>query len=515
MALVPDDDLVSSTQEEPLPGRAYPRFSDESSPNDFGAQVGEALEKQGDQIQQMHNRTQVIAANSALTDWKNNATFNGLDPSQNGADAIYAQKGQNAVNLPQKYLPQFDQQVQQIASTLTPQQQDAFMAHAQQERSDFGLNINRYEYQEGQRTADIVNQTANQTTIKDAALNWRDPGRIATARDHLAMQASAQAVRAGFAPDSPEAQAMHDQLVGQMHGAVVQQMAAEGNIGGAANYLYQNIGEMDLKQGESLQALLMNKQTHQEAQDAKLAKAGSDAVSKQGIDLDAKGQLTPEWLHANRDVLSLEQYRYFSDQMGGGPGGAEKSNPRVFSDLLSRTIRGDDVSADAQGALLHGQLSKTDYASIVDKVAATRPGYARRGVDYLNQALDPGQLNPDPAAHQSKANALADWDEWVSAHPKADDNQAREAMTSIGQHYAIVGSNQTTLLMRAPRYLVGTRTAPDLPATSAATLKAYQAGEISRDQFEREATLLSQYRSTLKAQADSAAAANAKRKGQQ
>lgn len=55
MATVPDDS-IATVQQEPLPGRAYPRFADQASPEDFGA----GLARVGERLESLHRRTAAL-----------------------------------------------------------------------------------------------------------------------------------------------------------------------------------------------------------------------------------------------------------------------------------------------------------------------------------------------------------------------------------------------------------------------------------------------------------------------
>lgn len=223
-----------------------------------------------------------------------------------------------------------------------------------------------------------------------------------------------------------------------------------------------------------------------------------DGLVKDGDKLAATGQLTAKWIEQNRDILPENEYRYFYNQLKGPGEEATKSNPRVFAPLLERAMAGEDVTKDAREALYGGQLSQTDYAKIAEKSETLRPGYVKRGTDYISSSLAVSQLNPDPDAQRSKANALDDWREWSTAHPQATDAEARKMYESLADHYRIVPAQKTILTMHVPLYLVGDRTAPDLVATAAKTKEMYESGQLTREEYGRQMSVVQQWMNAYK-----------------
>lgn len=233
-----------------------------------------------------------------------------------------------------------------------------------------------------------------------------------------------------------------------------------------------------------------------EKQDAEIA----DGITKDGIKLDASGKLTSAWIEQNRDNLSPTEYRYFYNELNKPGDEATKSDPRVYAPLLERSLAGEDVTKEAKAALFSGQLSQPDYTKIVEKSEALRPGYVKRGSDYIGASLAVSQLNPDPDAQRSRANALDDWREWASSHPQATDAEARKMYESLADHYRIVPAQKTILTMHVPLYLVGDRTNPDLAATAAQTKAKFESGELTREEYARQAQIIMQWQNAYRPQ---------------
>lgn len=218
-----------------------------------------------------------------------------------------------------------------------------------------------------------------------------------------------------------------------------------------------------------------------------------DAASKAGDKRMAEGQLTSGWIEANRSRLSPDDYRYFYRSLSGEGGGGPR-DVQTYIDLRERASGGQDVRPEARAALTRGSIGVDDYDRLLGEVESERPGYYKRGASYLSTISGYSDLNPTPDAARTKAAMLDDWDVWASQNPKAGDEDARKAYQRIGEEYSLIDRNAVIATMRAPRFLVGNRAQPDIDATEAATVKAFQNGELSPQEFAQQAELLKQWR---------------------
>lgn len=216
--------------------------------------------------------------------------------------------------------------------------------------------------------------------------------------------------------------------------------------------------------------------------------------SKVGDQLFARGQLTARWVEDNRENLSPDDFRYFYRKLSGDEA---NTDPLVYSYLREKAGRGEDVREEARSALQRGQIKTSDFDRITGEVEQQRPGWYKRGSQFISTSSAVSDLNPDPASAQRKAAMLDDWYRWSSENPKATDEQAEREYRRIVQEYGIVDLRNMTLTKRAPTYLVGTRNEPDIDATERATVKAFTDGLISRQELERQAALLKEWRRVL------------------
>lgn len=231
-------------------------------------------------------------------------------------------------------------------------------------------------------------------------------------------------------------------------------------------------------------------------------------TAKTGDQLLSTLKLSASWIEANRDALDPADYRYFYNALNGDEAASrrEKSDPTVYADLIERAHNGEDVRSEARAAMVNKRITIASYDKIFSEANQARPSWFKRGTEFIATSAAVSQLNPDPAAAQRKATMLDDWQEWADRNPKASDEQARTAYTKLVHEYAIIDTTGLTLTMRAPSYLVGSRNAPNIDATEAATVQALDHGEIDAQEFARQAQLIKQWREALQRAATKPAA---------
>lgn len=254
-------------------------------------------------------------------------------------------------------------------------------------------------------------------------------------------------------------------------------------------------GQITDEVAEQLQKRILIEEEQQAARAERQRRQLSDDMAKEGDRLFATGGLTPAWIERNRNVLDAGDYRYFYTKLRGGESGP--GNPMLYADLRDRAGRGEDVREDARKALQKGQIGTSDYDRILGEVEGGRPGWYKRGKDFISTSAAVSDLNPDPAGAQRKAAMINDWDDWSRANPKATEEQASQAYQRIVREYAIVDYSKMALMKRSPQFLAGTRNAPDFDATELATVKAFDEGRITQAEFEQQARLIKEWRESF------------------
>lgn len=226
----------------------------------------------------------------------------------------------------------------------------------------------------------------------------------------------------------------------------------------------------------------------------------ADEAQKEGDKLLADNQLTPAWIDDNRDRLDPDDYRYFYRALTSDEG---PTDPVVYTDLRTRAVT-EDVRGEARRALQAGRIRHADYdrlSGIVEQslVEQSLPNFYKRGEAYVRQALRTSDVNYDPAAEQRLAEALDDWYEWSRANMQAPPEQARAAYRSLVNDYQLIDLRNNPLIERRPRYLVGSRGAPDLAATAAATVEARARGELTDEEYVEQARIISAWQDMVRA----------------
>lgn len=484
MARLPD---VDSFGARPVP-QSRERFVPAARP---GIDIGGALVQIGEQIQVQADRAAFSEKDTQITS-EVNALL--LDPEKGALN----RRGKDAIGLSKKTLEDFDKKAAELSNGLTTRaQKDAYQERIRGLRSNIESDLLRHESREQENYFDDTDQSRIATSVEAAAVTPDDPARI---EGELTLQRSILsgiAKRKGW--DSVTTERARVEAETKTHESVIGRLLLENRYDDAGRYLSANMMRMNDAAVESMQRrILADEEMAIRTLDLQ-RRVVNDEVVKNGDKLLAEGRLSSGWIEQNRNALSKEDYRYFYNKLKGD----DEDGPRdsmLYADLRERAGLGQDVRAEAREALRRKQIGSSDYDRIVGEVESERPGWYKRGSQFISTSAAVSDLNPDPAAAQRKAEMLDDWNLWSIENPKATDTEAQTAYKRIVDEYAIINLDQFTLTKRMPKYLVGGRAAPDIDASEDATVRAYESGEIDRNEFERQSALLSEWRQALKSQ---------------
>jgi hypothetical protein len=290
----------------------------------------------------------------------------------------------------------------------------------------------------------------------------------------------------------------------------------------AQHALLANADIMDPRTFESAQRGILAAEEHQIVMQQKFEKVSSDKLSKEGDRLLSQGQLSTAWIEKNSAALESNEVRYFYKALSGTEEAA--TNPKTFADLFLRAAGGEDVRDEARKALTDNHdLSRADFTKIAGIVDQTRPGWYKRGSEFIGKQLEPTPQSLDPFPKKNQAFALRDWDEWAQLNPKATEAEARKEQNELVTHYSLMAPGRIAIVSDAPLYLIGSRTNPvdeqgkpdpTLSATIARYREAVKAGQIKGAEAEQEAMRIMSLRDMLQKQAEAAAKAKAKKEQQ-
>lgn len=157
----------------------------------------------------------VMDADNQLTKWQQQAMF--------GEQGVYTRKGQNALNITNQTLEQFEQAQQEVAKSLTTDQQRARYAQiVASRRNSISNDLNRYEYNERQSYFGQVEQGQLETSMQGAALDYQDPAKVQAYRAKTDAVLASRAERLGLSPEAAQAERL--KVNSGMSTAVIQRM---------------------------------------------------------------------------------------------------------------------------------------------------------------------------------------------------------------------------------------------------------------------------------------------------
>ena len=192
---------------EGLPGRPYPRLPDEANPQAFGGQVGQGIEQAADVLQGVHDQVQAQARQTMVTDAHNQTQSLSLKLTTDPQNGAFAQAGKNAFGLDQKYLPQFDQGVQTIASGIPDAQARQLYLNqvAPQVRAHLSEQLDTHELTQHKAYQDQTTQSGIAIAGAQAAANFNHPDILAANRDHVNYLIDQMGQSQGWSPETLEA----------------------------------------------------------------------------------------------------------------------------------------------------------------------------------------------------------------------------------------------------------------------------------------------------------------------
>lgn len=169
-----------------------------------------------DQEREKADTAMLMDADNKLTQWQQQAMY-----GENGG--AYTRKGQNALDVTNQTLDQFDKAQAEIAETLTNDQQKARYAQiVNSRRNSLSNDLNRYEYGERQNYYGQVEKAQLETSMQGAALEYQDPAKVAQYRQKVDAVLSSRAERLGLSPEAAEAERLSTNS--GMSTAVIQRM---------------------------------------------------------------------------------------------------------------------------------------------------------------------------------------------------------------------------------------------------------------------------------------------------
>jgi soluble lytic murein transglycosylase len=168
----------------------------DTSMQELGGQLLKAAGNEWQRSQEEADTAALIDAESRLSNWKLNTMFN----EQSG---VYTRKGGNALNITNQTMPQFDQQAQEIGSTLTNERQrKRWQQITANQRQSLDAELNRYEFGERNAYYDEVDDASLRSAAEGATLYFNSPEQVAYYQNKGARVIANNGRRKGLPPEA-------------------------------------------------------------------------------------------------------------------------------------------------------------------------------------------------------------------------------------------------------------------------------------------------------------------------
>lgn len=188
-----------------------------------GASIGQGLQGLARGTQMLMDKEREKADTALLMDADNQLTKWQQQAMYDEKGGVYTRKGQNALDVTNQTLDQFDKAQAEIAKTLTNDQQKARYAQiVSNRRNSLSSDLNRYEHGERQNYYGQVEKAQLETSMQGAALDYQDPAKVGQYRQKLDAVLESRAERLGLSPEAAQAERL--QTNSGMSTAVIQRM---------------------------------------------------------------------------------------------------------------------------------------------------------------------------------------------------------------------------------------------------------------------------------------------------
>jgi hypothetical protein len=450
----------TSVEPEALPGRPYPRFPDAVSPQSTGEAIGRGIEDVGAVAQQHYDAVMSQARQAQLTDAHNQFQTLSLSLTHDPQTGAFTKQGKDAFGLPDQYLPQYDQQAQQIIDNVPdPRARQAAQLAAAQVRGHLAEQLDTYEL-------DQHRQFNLQTAKSSVALaqqvgpaNYNHPDILAANLDHIDASLENLAKQQGLSVDDPQIQEARQEARSTFHSNVIDRMLGDGKTQLADAYLKTTQGELDARTFEALSSRIGAKE--KEAQN----EAKQDVADRYQDSMEAAMAGLKNPLTVSRGELNIlfpkDAQRHWDGLQSMTQAGAQS---KEYDKMTADQIHADlDARRPTQGGPEAAfQLRSYD---ILDR-AAQRSLAARRD-DPAQFAIDSGQ----------------GWQALDFRAPQNIPQQLRSRANSAGQVSDQIGG-PVSLLTKPEAKAFGTQLATQPPSQQLALLSTLRSSLPTEGAYE-------------------------------
>lgn len=221
----PLPDVHISPREMNVPVEAFGGGQSRAAENQAVDQFGNDIAEIGKAQKQRADDTAMIDANSQTMKFKQGLLYGtqatDAQPATPGALNIH---GKDAFGISGDYAQKFDDFTNNIASSLTPDQQTLYMKLAANQKEDLASTLEKHTYQETQNYNDEVVKNGLSVNRDEAVLNYNDPDKVSDAIDSQKRILTDNAQKKGLPPE--ELQAQLNQVTSSTYQGVIDRMLA-------------------------------------------------------------------------------------------------------------------------------------------------------------------------------------------------------------------------------------------------------------------------------------------------
>lgn len=399
----------------------------------------------------------LMDADNQLTKWQQQSMY-----GENGA---YTRKGQNALDVTNQTLDQFDKAQAEIAKTLTNDQQKARYAQiVNSRRNSLSNDLNRYEYGERQNYYGQVEKAQLETSMQGAALDYQDPAKVGEYRQKIDAVLASRAERLGLSPEAAQAE-RHSTNSG-MSTAVIQRMLIDSPQKAKSYYeSYKDTmtaeDQIRVSNGIDQGFRRLEAEARQRAVEARQMQAISrmelssrvqdaSAAYSQGLDFDNPPSKV-DFAAAYGPEKGAKEYDRFSKVQALAPAIREfaTADPHERQQILAKFQPAQDGTA-GEGFKEDNQLYQhlTNVGVGLMKQQQTDPAaYVAKYSPTVQRAFAAAQQDGTPEAYQAYARTtLAEQQRLGVAQPKLLPDAAADQMAATFNSQVNGGENAATMI---------------------------------------------------------------------
>ena len=337
-----------------------------------------------DKEREKADTARLMDADNQLTKWQQQAMY-----AENGG--VYTRKGQNALDVTNQTLDQFEKAQEDIAKSLTSDQQRARYAQiVNSRRNSLSNDLNRYEYGERQNYYGQVEKAQLETSMQGAALEYRDPTKVDGHRQKMGAVLDSRAQRLGLSPEAAEAEKL--KFNSSLNSDVLQRHANDDPYA-AQKLLKQYEGAMTADDLVRVGGMIENKVDRLQ-QKAEMAQLRNEAKAERTL-----GKINAQI--SSGIPATDEMWKQWGSQVRGTPAQAE------FNELIKQEVDTQKIlrlPIDQQITAINAKTAKlqTEGGTVTDAtnlnrlsraVDASAKMMSDSPVDYFQQRLG-GDVTP-------------------------------------------------------------------------------------------------------------------------